>query len=303
MIDKDSGGKALVVQTNGYGRFLGDLTIGFDDSGRVVGWEGIPHKLDDSIPEDPQVADIVYQYHQELDKQVRNPIGYSEVIIDGSRPGCRLRECPFGSFMTDAMAYGLNVSMAIMNSGAIKGSLEGKITTGDIYNVLPFPNNIDLIEIKGSTLRKILELSMEKYDPNHYDPPGNFLQLSGIYVTYDTSLPSNHRIVSLKTGKTLKVATLVEDDKIYKVATSSFLAEGGDGYSMIPRERVSRENLGLLDKDLLTTYIKQNSPLTELPETGRIVIISTSILNASPIHKASVSVFTVLIIFILLCTH
>ena len=49
-------------------------------------------------------------------------VGESLSYIDGGRPGCRLHECAFGDFSTDAMAAEMEVDMAIMNSGTIKGS-------------------------------------------------------------------------------------------------------------------------------------------------------------------------------------
>ena len=36
LVTRSNGEKTLVVQTNGYGRYLGDLTVDFDESGKVV---------------------------------------------------------------------------------------------------------------------------------------------------------------------------------------------------------------------------------------------------------------------------
>ena len=48
----NSGNRALVVQTNGYGRYLGQLKVNFDDSGRVESWEGNPILLNSTYPMD-----------------------------------------------------------------------------------------------------------------------------------------------------------------------------------------------------------------------------------------------------------
>ncbi len=51
-------------------------------------------------------------------------VGRSSEFIDGGRPKCRLEECSFGDLVTDAMAEEMEVDIALINSGAIKGSFE-----------------------------------------------------------------------------------------------------------------------------------------------------------------------------------
>jgi len=53
-----------------------------------------------------------------------NFVGFTEAFIDGGRPLCRLEECSFGNFMTDAMASEMKVDIAVANSGSIKGSFQ-----------------------------------------------------------------------------------------------------------------------------------------------------------------------------------
>ena len=70
-------------------------------------------------------------------------------------------------------------NIAIMNSGGIKTEiLEDALSMEDLLKILPYKNTIDVLELKGSTIRKVLEkstllLSSEKEDL------GSFLQVSG----------------------------------------------------------------------------------------------------------------------------
>ena len=45
---------------------------------------------------------------------------------------------------------------------------------------MPFGNEVDLITVKGSTLLKAFERSVEKWDP--VEQSGAFLQMSGMYT-------------------------------------------------------------------------------------------------------------------------
>jgi 2',3'-cyclic-nucleotide 2'-phosphodiesterase (5'-nucleotidase family) len=46
-----SGDHALVVQTNGYGRYLGQLHVTFDEDGNAVKWNGNPILLNNTYPQ------------------------------------------------------------------------------------------------------------------------------------------------------------------------------------------------------------------------------------------------------------
>jgi len=50
---------------------------------------------------------------------------------------------------------------------------------GDIYEVLPFRNTIEQIQIKGEYLRGAFEYSVSEYDVATEYPNGKFLQVSG----------------------------------------------------------------------------------------------------------------------------
>lgn len=48
----------------------------------------------------------------------------------------------------------------------------------DLISVLPFGGTFDLVQLKGSTLRKAFEHSVKRYGQS----TGEFLQVSGIFI-------------------------------------------------------------------------------------------------------------------------
>ena len=56
---KKSENRVLVLQTNGYGRYLGQLHVTFDDSGAPLEWRGNPVLLNDSYPKDQELQKLV----------------------------------------------------------------------------------------------------------------------------------------------------------------------------------------------------------------------------------------------------
>ena len=53
----------------------------------------------------------------------------------------------------------------------------GEVTVGDLLNVQPFGNTLDLVEIEGRYIREALEHSVSGLDPDVQD--GKFLQMTG----------------------------------------------------------------------------------------------------------------------------
>ena len=136
VVEGPSGKNTLVLQTNGYGRFLGDITVTFDLNGQVVSWsKGQPILLDKSVAKDPELQAQVDAYGRKLGQFMTKPIGRTEVELYGGRPACRLVECSMGSFIGDALVDQTGASIAISNSGSFKGSLHiGK----DVLSSLSF---------------------------------------------------------------------------------------------------------------------------------------------------------------------
>ena len=50
-----------MVQAFAYGKYLGNLTVDFDDNGDLTSWSGNPILLDNSVAKDPTVLRQVEQ--------------------------------------------------------------------------------------------------------------------------------------------------------------------------------------------------------------------------------------------------
>ncbi len=146
----------------------------------------------------------------------------------------------------------------------------GSITLHDIYTAMPWSNTIDVVTIRGDTLKSVLEHSVSKYNINDPDPGGRFLQVSGLILKYDVRRAPGQRLLSAETSSD---HSPIKDDLVYKVAVPSFLATGGDTFAMIPEQLIEYKNTGFLDNDLIVAYLKKHNPL-QLPKAGRMVVLS-----------------------------
>ncbi len=100
-------------------------------------------------------------------------------------------------------------------------------------DVLPFPNAVSVVgNVWPAELKAVFEVSGERYPASS----GAFLQIGGIVAVYDPSQPAGERVVSLTLADGTPIVAggaIVEGAPAVTVVTSSFVADGGDGYTML----------------------------------------------------------------------
>ena len=114
--------------------------------------------------------------------------------------------------------------------------------------MLPFVNNIWLVELTGAQLKAVLE--------QQWQPAGArsrrtcALGLSdNVRVTQDPSKPVGKRITSV-----LVNGVPLEPNKTYTVSTFSFLGQGGDNFTAFKDGKA--KDTGLVDRDVWIGYLK-----------------------------------------------
>uniref|UniRef100_A0A3P8PLC4 5'-nucleotidase n=2 Tax=Astatotilapia calliptera TaxID=8154 RepID=A0A3P8PLC4_ASTCA len=288
MVTSEEGRKVPVVQAYAFGKYLGYLKVSFDDAGNVVKSTGNPILLNSTIKQDSEVLADVEEWKKNLANYSAQVVGKTLVFLNGSTQDCRFKECNLGNLICDAMLDNYisfsndvqwnHVSACILNGGGVRASIDehtrnGSITMEDLIAVLPFSGTFDLVELKGSTLRKAFEHSVERYGQS----TGEFLQVSGIRVEFDLSKPPQHRVKSLSilcTKCRIPVYEPVENEMVYKVVLPSYMVTGGDGFSMI-KDGFLKHNSGDLDISVVSRYITQRKQVYPSVE-GRIKLYNSA---------------------------
>ncbi|XP_071955329.1 snake venom 5'-nucleotidase-like [Antedon mediterranea] len=271
--DSDPSRNVLVVQDYTFGKYLGDLQVVFDENGEVTAWQGNPILMDSSIDQDPDILSDVNIWGEPVGNISRQYVGRTNVKLDGDRQQCRQQECNMGNLITDAFIQ-MNVrepdelkwstvSLAVWNGGGIRQSISvGDIRLGDISTVLPFGNTVDIVELKGQHLKEAFEFAVQKYGEG--DIGGEFLQVSGIRVSYDLRKEAGSRVVDLEvrcSNCTIPHYVPIDLETVYPVIMNSFMADGGDGYEIIKTNKISQVS-GNLETAMLAEYINLYSPIT-----------------------------------------
>ncbi|XP_053674593.1 apyrase-like [Anopheles nili] len=271
------GRRVLVVQAGSYGRLVGNLTLYFDEEGQVHHYEGNPVFLDTSFPEDPAVMTALLPFRPEVEALGNRTVAESDITM--SRMDCVTGECVLGSLIADSMVrafFPVYNGIGLQNRGGIRGDLQaGTVTYKQLFEVLPFENQLFSLLLRGDYLMTVLEDSVRSaFISNGTVQAWDLLQVSGLRVTYRISNPPGRRLVSLEVlcqQCTGAVYEPINPFREYRIAVSSFLVEGGDRFTAIAQEGMDLQE-GPVDLDAFEEHVGRLSPIGEF-DGGRIRFI------------------------------
>jgi 2',3'-cyclic-nucleotide 2'-phosphodiesterase (5'-nucleotidase family) len=170
-------------------------------------YEGKPVVPD---PEVQKIVDVALARANERRKELLG-ITVTQTIRRG-----HMVESAEGNLLTDLMlAARPDAQVAMTNGGGLRADLPaGALTYGQLFEAVPFDNRFAIVDVTGKDLRKLITSNLSLN--------ASFLSWSG--------LTAKARCKAGKLEVEIRVAgKLVNDGAHYKLATSDFLATGGDG--------------------------------------------------------------------------
>ena len=126
-------------------------------------------------PEDSTLTDIINIYKDSIDLKLDNVIGFSKGLYTKDDYSKTKFNSSLGNLIADIIyrqadsvfykSFGNNIDFVLQNHGGIRSSLlEGEIKLTDAYKILPFENEIVVLEISKEVFDEmILFLNNEKF--------------------------------------------------------------------------------------------------------------------------------------------
>ena len=197
---------------------------------------------------------------------------YVQTYVDASKtfaqkPAGHLAEAASGRALGQLIAdsqlaatRNAGAQIALMNpfgvrTGLIPGT-GGLIKFGDIYAVQPFGNTLITQTISGAELKAVLEQGFDANGPVQALTPS-----AGFTYHYDLARPIGSRVIDLALdGKPIDPAAN------YRVTTNNFLAQGGDSFTLLAKQRDAA--VGGVDLDAMQAWLEA-VPLRTVPKDDR----------------------------------
>lgn len=260
-----------VSQTGTKMAYVGKLVI--TSEGKII-----PGLVPDSVikKQSNRTQEVIDSVNAIMKIKTEQPVCHSryalKILDDNGRQAVRYMETNAGDIVTDAYRELSGADVAVTNGGGIRNELPaGHLTYGDIISLLPYENNICVVEVTGEEIIDMLESCCQATPQES----GDFPQVSGMKFTIDTSRKPRISDLQIYDKKTSAYQP-VELTKRYSLATIDYCISGGGLNEKLKNAKILKENL-FRYSDIVVKYIKENLN-GEIPDCyaapqGRITII------------------------------
>ncbi|MBL7937305.1 MAG: 5'-nucleotidase C-terminal domain-containing protein [Bacteroidia bacterium] len=206
------------------------------------------HVIINSPKIDSAVYKTILPYKKTHDEQMYAVIAKSEdALVKGDV------ESTLGNFFCDAVIYetkkllgkdSMLLDVAVFNKGGLRNSLpKGNITIGNIFELMPFDNELVMLKLSGSQFKDMCYKIVEK----------GGIPIGGMRLIMKGSEPTNITV----NGKAF------DETKDYWVVTSDYLANGGDSYNFFKNPK-ERKAMNVLLRNIIINYCED---ITKLEQT------------------------------------
>jgi 5'-nucleotidase len=279
-IPDPAGKPRMVTSAASFGRLYTDTTLTYDrwtgDISRTA-VKSANHVVTRTVPKAADMTDLITKWNTLAAPIGNRPIGYISADIPNTGT-----ESPMGDLIADAqLAYGRTLDpstdLALMNPGGVRAGLtyaakgsegDGVVTYAEGFTVQPFANTVNLQDFTGAQLIQVLK---EQVSGGNTAAPKILQPSSGLTYTLDLTKTGADRVVT----DSIKIDGVpIDPAATYRVATNSFLAGGGDGFTTLGQG--TNDLVGTDDLTALEQYLTANSSPTAPiapPVTNRITVV------------------------------
>ncbi|MFG2969062.1 MULTISPECIES: bifunctional metallophosphatase/5'-nucleotidase [unclassified Streptomyces] len=279
-IDDPAGNPRMVTSAASFGRLYTDTTLTYDrrtgDIARTA-VQSANHVVTRDVAKAPDLTELIGKWNTLAAPIGNRAIGY--ISADVNNTGT---ESAMGDLIADAQfAYGKELDpetdLALMNPGGVRAGLtyaakgaegDGVVTYAEGFTVQPFANTVNLQDFTGAQLIQVLK---EQVSGSNAAAPKILQPSKNLTYTLDLTRTGADRVV---TDSIRLDGQAVDPAATYRIATNSFLAGGGDGFTTLGLG--TGDLVGTDDLSALAEYLTANSSATAPlapPATNRITIV------------------------------
>ncbi len=201
------------------------------------------------IKEDEKLKELLQVYVDKVDEELNTPITVATGTFTDENN--RKDDNALCNLVTDAMRIEAGVDIFFQNGGGVRASIpEGEVLKRTIYEVLPFDNTVQTMDMTGEEVMEVLN-----YAASIPNGKGAFLQVSGLTFTLDYETQKAEDVM-------LSDGTELDMEATYEVATNSFMKTGGDGYYMFKENLKNFYETSLYQRDMVINYLEEKDSIS-----------------------------------------
>ncbi len=263
---------AKVVEPGAFGSFVGKLKLGFK-KGKLV---NDTYELEEinaaKYQADKKITALINKFEQPFSKEIYKIVGYSTIPLFRYF----VVENPIDTLILNALKWKLPETDIVLSNGfrfcpprTTKDSTGHiPITAGFIYDMLPVDSTIRTGVVTGKQLTEWLEKELNNvFAKDAVERFGGWLiKFKGMKLQFEAFAAKGNRVKEVKVGN-----ALLDPEKFY---TISACERDGDPLDMLCRIRNVKhsQNTPYTLHGTMLAYLKNNSPVTPMPEKNAIIL-------------------------------
>jgi 5'-nucleotidase len=244
-----------VTSASSFGRVVTDIDLRLDRRSKDVTQVSRNNVVvTRDVPPDAGIIELIEAYRVKAAPLANRVIG--ELTSPITRAADASGQSTAGNLIADAQLFASPGSVAaFMNPGGIRGDIDaGPVTYGEAFAMQPFGNNLVQMDLTGGQLRTLL-----KQQWCGQSAP-IILAVSGVTYTWSAGIAGSitgtgvNCVTAADPVTDLRIGGVpVSDAQVYRITVNSFLADGGDRFTVL-REGTNRVG-SLVDTDALEQYL------------------------------------------------
>ena len=206
--------------------------------------EGKQININNTAELTPSVETFIKPYRENIEKDLSEILSFAPQNIDKTGEW----QSSIGNLLADVVLdkgnpilksrKNVSIDFCLLNHGGIRAIIpKGNVTARTAFEIMPFENSLIIVAMKGSDILEIPTYIIKEKKPH---------PLSGMTFTIDKNNLAKNILIQ---GKPLN------ENKTYYVATSDYLANGGDNMTFF-KKNSDKIDLDYKLRNILIDYFK-----------------------------------------------
>ena len=206
--------------------------------------EGKQININNSFELTPSIEAFIKPYRENIEKDLSEILAFAPKNIDKTGEW----QSSIGNLLADVVIEkgnpilksrkNVSIDFCLLNHGGIRAIIpKGNVTAKTAFEIMPFENSLIIVAMKGSDVLEIPTYIIKEKKPH---------PLSGMIFTIDKNNLAKNILIQ---GKP------IDENKTYYVATSDYLANGGDNMTFF-KKNSDKIDLDYKLRNILIDYFK-----------------------------------------------
>src|ERR1051326_7369506 len=225
-----------------YSFFLSVAILSCSPKSHIIRYEDNFLSVDSALVPDSLITAEISPYKVQFSKIMDEVLAYSGQAMFSEKPEGLLGDFTANVTLKKAQEYcrdSCTVDFCVLNNGGLRNPLpKGNITRGNVFQLMPFENEMVILKMKGEDVKELLDFIANK----------GGMPVAGIRMKIKNNMATGVMIG----GQPFDISNS------YTIVTSDYLANGGDNMTFFANA-IRQTATGIMFRNAIIEYLQEES--------------------------------------------